>query len=254
MKTFGQLVRELREKRGWLVQDLAAKCQVSGAYISQIENPHSGTVASIETGQRIINELELDIATTTKLLKALERTAREHKVERVYPSSLLLENFFDLSGLSVAAVAGRLVGANGQSRSRQIVQVWKNGLQLPTPEAAHDLVHVFEEAGISGNDLKEYSKAHLRDTVYFSKDIAHLTDDERTALAACAVSIVEGRHDLPAVVVHTEAARATAGKRRFKPELLDSSPTNATDGISPKPKRRYKFSMLDSEDDESKSS
>ena len=220
MKTFGQQVREIREQKGIMLQELASEVGKSDAYLSQIENPRSGTPPSEEAGELIIQALGVDSATQEKLKKALERTIREHKVERMYDSSLLLELFFKDTHLSVEQVAKRMTGKTGERRSRQIVQVWKNGLQLPTPKAVDVLISVFGEAGVSDDLLKEYRRKHVFDTVYFSKDIAHFSEKQKVTLAECAIKILDGHHDQEHGIEMGESIHLQPNKRRFKGEML----------------------------------
>lgn len=194
MNTFGELVKEIRKEKGWLLMDIAEKVGKSVAYISQIERPTSQTIPSKEVGELIIRALGVDAKTRAKLKHALEYDLEHHVVERIFPSSKKLEDFFDETKLSVAAVADQLKDERGNSRSRQIVQVWKNGLQLPMPQTVPDLMKVFRKAGISENRIKEYEDAHLYDTVYFSRDISHFKPSQKEALARTAVKIVNGRH------------------------------------------------------------
>ena len=85
----------------------------------------------------------------------------------MYDSSLLLELFFKDTHLSVEQVAKRMTGKTGERRSRQIVQVWKNGLQLPTPKAVDVLISVFGEAGVSDDLLKNTDESTFS-TLYIS--------------------------------------------------------------------------------------
>ncbi len=191
MKTFGELVKEIRLAKGMLQQDLADKVDKSVAYISQIERTTSQTPPSEEVGRNIIEKLEVDAATRARLEKTLKKTIQEHKVERVYDSSLLLEEFFKDAKMSVEQVANRMIGKNGERRSRQIVQVWKNGLQLPTQEAIEGLTQVFQDAGISDERLKDYSRQHLYDSVYHNSTFSHFTEKQKRAIAEAAVRIAE---------------------------------------------------------------
>lgn len=192
MKTFGELVREIREQKGTLLQDLAYAVGKSVAYLSQIERPTSGTPPSEEVGQSIIEKLGVDAATRAKLDKALKETIRRHKVKRIYNSSLLLERFFEDAKMSVEQGANKMTGKSGVPRSRQIVQVWKQGLQLPTHETANDLMQVFRDAGVSNDQLREYLRSRLYDSVYHNSTFSHFTEKQKKAIAECAVQIAEG--------------------------------------------------------------
>ena len=79
MKTFGQQVREIREQKGIMLQELASEVGKSDAYLSQIENPRSGTPPSEEAGELIIQALGVDSATQEKLKKALEELSENTK-------------------------------------------------------------------------------------------------------------------------------------------------------------------------------
>src|SRR5205085_12639775 len=104
METFGQIVREIRKREGMSLTTLARKVNKSIAYLSQIENPKSGTPPSEDVGDLIIKALPLKAGEHSKLEEALIRTIREHKAERAYDSSLFLEDFFRRAGMSVQQV------------------------------------------------------------------------------------------------------------------------------------------------------
>jgi transcriptional regulator with XRE-family HTH domain len=192
MKTFGQRVKEIRMENGLLLQDLAAMVGKTPAYISQIERPDSGTPPSEEVGLEIIKRLKVDVETKAELKELLYRTIESHKVARLFESSLLLEQLFQDTRLPVGEVANRMSELEGKPRSRQIVQVWKNGVQLPTHDAAIHICRVFASAGIKQDRLDEYRRRHLYDLVYSSKDIEHFTKRQKHLLAQCAVEIEAG--------------------------------------------------------------
>lgn len=196
MKTFGQLIKELREEKGWMLQELAGWIGKSIAYVSQIERDNSPTIASEETAERIIDAFrkhaKIDELTVKKLEKAYRRDLKTHVVERIFPSSTLLEQFFADTRLSVGAVASRMTDETGRPRSRQIVQVWKNGVQMPTHEAAQDLARVFVNAGITSSRVDDYLKMHLFDSVFASRDIAHFSAAQKQSVADCAVQAFFG--------------------------------------------------------------
>ena len=189
MKTFGPLVTKIREEKGMLMQDLADQIETSRAYLSQIERTNSQTMPSREVAEKIIAALQVDRKQAKELRDALEHDLETHQIERVYPSSKLLEDFFASTPLSVQAAADRLKDERGKRRSRQIVQVWKNGLQLPPPQAVASLIALFRNAGIPEARLQQYAEAHLYDAVFHSKDLAHIPPMRRRRIAECAVSI-----------------------------------------------------------------
>jgi len=192
-KTFGPMVTAIREEKGLLLQDLADSLpdRKSVAYLSQIERQSSQTMPGAEIGRAIIKALKVDAATRARLEQALKHDLESHQVERLFPSSNLLETFFTDTRMSVAAIAANLI-EDGKPRSRQIVQVWKNGVQLPTPQAAKALMAEFRKVGITEEAANAYLRAHLHDSVFYSKDLAHLTAPQRQRIADCAVSTVFG--------------------------------------------------------------
>ena len=195
MKRFGELLREVREVRGWQQQELARRVNKSDAYISLIENTQSGVLPSLEFGNKIIAALRPNASTRIKLKKALERDIYEPRSSRVYDSSEELEKLFTKSSLTVAEVASKLSEGNPEGRSRQTVQAWKNGRLLPPHEAVDKLLAVFRNAGIPETDLADYRRRRLFDLIFFDKLFEKLTENQRKKIADYVVEVIET--DLP---------------------------------------------------------
>jgi transcriptional regulator with XRE-family HTH domain len=78
----GPAVKELREREGWSLRDLGAKCGVSSAYLSRIERgssiPSFSILASIASAFRVSPEYFIEFERSAKELESeLARTLRE---------------------------------------------------------------------------------------------------------------------------------------------------------------------------------
>lgn len=195
MKEFKALVKEAREKKNLMMMDLAANIKVSVAYVSQIENENSPVLPGEDVATRLITELAANPAHHKQLETAYKRAVSKRKVERIFPSSEILEELLGMTGLSANQIRQRLKTDEGEKRSRQSVQVWKQGLLLPGIQAATDLMAVLREENISEKNIIRYMKARLYDAVYFSSAIEHISEENRQQIAAYAVSVEYKKHN-----------------------------------------------------------
>jgi transcriptional regulator with XRE-family HTH domain len=160
----GPAVKELREREGWSLRDLGARCGVSSAYLSRIERgssiPSFSILASISAAFRVNPEYFIEFERSAKELES----ELAHTLEQLGVPRSTWHEFADLS-----------MEAQGS-----IVEAFK---RMTTPLSAEDTNHHALEAKIlsegvekSITSLKETSKRDGLDPVDFARHRTQLEE------------------------------------------------------------------------------
>jgi hypothetical protein len=223
---FGKLVRKYRKDyytrhrrrrpAGWKegdplrLADLAEKVfvkdrktgspkPISTSTISRLE---AGEITvSQETGDSLIDALDLDETTERKLKRVLDiEIKREQKLRKIRKKESPRERQakFERTRDALNAIMDnrepKLKGvwlAEKLGKRPQLINFWRTGDQLPAPEAMKELAKkVFPDAGVTSREITELLKAYTYDVIMSLPGLNYLDPNDREAIAECAVNVL----------------------------------------------------------------
>jgi transcriptional regulator with XRE-family HTH domain len=177
---FPTLLVRLRNERGWRQSDLAQRVQIgertiSVTTISSLER--SEIPIAYETGLEIINALKPDRTTKHKLEQALKIYADTHIAPKNYKMGKVLDEIMRGYGLTDMWLASEV------DRSHQLIQKIRTGTKLPSSEILLKVIIALKAKGIPKERLLRIKSVHLYDVLMSDPRLAHLSAQERKALA-----------------------------------------------------------------------
>jgi transcriptional regulator with XRE-family HTH domain len=177
---FPSLIATLRTERSWRQSDLAQRVQIgkktiSVSTISSVERGE--TPISYETGLKIIAALEPDRATRRKLEQALKTYLETQVAAKNYKMGKVLDEIMKDYRLTDMWLADEV------DRSHQLIQQIRTGTKLPSSEILLKMIIALKAKGIPKERLLRIKSVHLYDVLMSDPRLAHLSAQERKALA-----------------------------------------------------------------------